>query len=472
MKNEIPKKILVIDDNSCALQNLFKAAAKKAAQINLFKTIQQTVDYLEQQSCDILFFSNELLDSRKTGITPFDFINVIKGRYPNISVVLTTQKQKSNQQDIDFAVRATQAGFKDVLVKPIDYERAENLITGIKEKSIPEKSSVSTDSINFEKIIGKSKNIKQTIDLAERIAPTSAAVLISGQSGTGKELVSRLIHQLSRRSDKPFIQVNCAALSDTLLESELFGHEKGAFTGADNQRKGRFELADSGTLLLDEITETPKHFQAKLLRVIEQQRFERVGGNQSVSVNVRIISTTNKDLSQQVKKGKFREDLYYRLSGVRLVIPALKDRPDDIEDLVWHFVGLYSQETNRDIKRLDDEMLKIFKSYSWPGNVRQLRNIVLTSLILGEGEKLRLADVSWVMQELGVSDDSQGDEADFTDNNIGGISLDKLEKQAIMDTLRKTEGNRTKAAEVLGISDRTLRSKIHRYKKQGQTVAV
>jgi transcriptional regulator with GAF, ATPase, and Fis domain len=282
-------------------------------------------------------------------------------------------------------------------------------------------------------------------------------------------------------------------LSGSLLESELFGHEKGAFTGAYAQRKGRFEMAHGGTLLLDEITETPIRFQAKLLRVLEQQDFERVGGNESVRVDVRIISTTNKDLLQEVRQGRFRQDLYYRLSGVRLVACPLRERKDDLFDLVWYFVNLYTREVQRRITRLDNAMMDIFAKYHWPGNVRQLRNVVRTSLILGIGQTLSLADVSWLFDELQplpqegnndlmVTRQAKSGMSSFgaEKNNaleipsntaqvadLGGVPLVKVEKQAILDTLRRTGGNQTKAAKVLGISDRTLRDRIHRYRKQG-----
>jgi len=321
----------------------------------------------------------------------------------------------------------------------------------------------------------------QTVNLAERIAPTSAPVLISGESGTGKELLSYLIHQKSKRAQGSYIKINCAALSDSLLESELFGHEKGAFTGAYAQRKGRFEMAHGGTLLLDEITETPIRFQAKLLRVLEQQDFERVGGNESVRVDVRIVSTTNKDLLQEVQQGRFRQDLYYRLSGVRVVVCPLRERKDDLYDLVWYFVNLYTREVQRRITRLDPAMMDIFAKYHWPGNVRQLRNVVRTSLILGVGQTLSLADVSWLFDELqplpqespssvvrcpsSVEQETR-DERGETKTDLGGVPLEQIEKRAILDTLRQTGGNQTKAAKVLGISDRTLRDRIHRYRRQ------
>jgi DNA-binding NtrC family response regulator len=454
------------------VRSLFEAAAKIGSHIDLAKNKQEAVKFLEQENYSIIFVNEQVRDENNPDFNAADFLKLIKTRFPALPVVLTTEKRNKHQENIDLAISGLQMGFSDVLVKPLTLKRAEEMLYNLTGKKTGKNKTNKTEDKSFEKIVGNSAQIKQVIELSRQVAPTSATVLISGESGTGKELISKLIHRLSKRADKPFVQVNCAALSDTLLESELFGHERGAFTGAYDRRKGRFELADGGTLLLDEITETPSHFQAKLLRVLEQQQFERVGGNESINVNVRIISTTNKDLSTQVKEGNFREDLYYRLSGVRLVLPPLRKHPEDIEQLVWYFVELYAQETNRQIEKLDPEMLEIFENYSWPGNVRQLRNLVLTSLILGKGSVLELADVSWIMEELGLSAQEENSSNEPADSDLGGIPLDRLERQAIMDTLKKTDGNRTKAAKSLGISDRTLRGKIRQYKQQEAASAV
>jgi DNA-binding NtrC family response regulator len=376
------------------------------------------------------------------------------------------------------AVKAIRAGCCDFLTKPLDRERIQSLLdTFLPNHFVPTVASAYEDTHCLYRIVGRSAKLAQTVDLAARTAPTSVPVLISGESGTGKELISYLVHHKSRRAQRPYIKVNCAALSDSLLESELFGHEKGAFTGAYNQRKGRFEMAHGGTLLLDEITETPPRFQAKLLRVLEQQDFERVGGEKQVRVNVRIISTTNKNLLQEVQRGRFRQDLYYRLSGVRLVISPLRERREDLPDLVWYFVNLYAREAQRHITKLDPVMMDIFAKYHWPGNVRQLRNVVRTSLIWGSGETLSLDDVSWLLDETSSYNNLTKQEPDelqpreeLTIENrkpLGGVPLEQIERRAILDTLSQTAGNQTKAAKVLGISDRTLRDKIRRYRQQG-----
>ncbi|MBN2455830.1 MAG: sigma-54-dependent Fis family transcriptional regulator, partial [Sedimentisphaerales bacterium] len=361
------------------------------------------------------------------------------------------------------------------MIKPLKREKVESLLdTLLPNHQVKICDMAEQGMKTLYRIVGSSEKIRQTVTLARKVAPTSAPVLITGESGTGKELISYLIHHNSKRAAAPYIRVNCAALTDSLLESELFGHEKGAFTGAYAQRKGRFEIAHGGTLLLDEITETPLKFQAKLLRVLEQQDFERVGGTDNIRVDVRVISTTNKNLLQEVENGNFRRDLYYRLSGVRLEISPLRERPEDLHDLVWHFVNIHASDAKRRITKLDRVMMEIFANYSWPGNIRQLRNVVLTSLILGAGEILSLADVSWLFDELQPrqQENETSDDEQNQLSGLGGVPLVELEKNAIIDTLRQTAGNKTKAAKVLGISDRTLRDKIRRYQQEEQLLPV
>jgi len=293
------------------------------------------------------------------------------------------------------------------------------------------------------------------------VSPTASPVLIAGECGVGKELISRFVHEHSNRGEGPYVRVNCAALSESLLESELFGHERGAFTGAVQQRKGRFERAHGGTLLLDEISETGPRLQAELLRVLEQQDFERVGGSENIRVNVRVISTTNRDLAGEVRRGRFRQDLYYRIGGMCLHVPALRQRVEDLPALVWHFVNQYAAETRRRIERLDESMMDVFRGYGWPGNVRQLRNVVRTALILGEGPTLALVDAP-AMRELLRPGDDRGPAVEGA-----SLKLQELERQAIFEALRRTESHQAKAAGLLGITDRTLREKLRKYRKEG-----
>jgi len=470
--------VLIVDDDPEMARFMLEILARKGIRGHLANDKNSAMDFLGKGVCDLIFACDK--PDRRTDragrvIDGFELLYEIMSNWPELPVVMIAQAEKrgklKQQQIVEMAVRAVRSGCCDFLIKPLDPEKVENLLdTFLPNHSVSTLASAQEGTSCLYRIIGRSLSLIQTVDLAKRIAPTSAPVLISGESGTGKELLSYLVHRESKRIQGPYIKINCAALSDSLLESELFGHEKGAFTGAYSRRKGRFEMAHGGTLLLDEITETPIRFQAKLLRVIEQQDFERVGGNENVRVNVRIISTTNRDLLEQVHQGLFRADLYYRLSGVKLVIPPLRVRKDDLTELVWFFVNIYAREARRRITKLHPAMMDIFAKYDWPGNVRQLRNVVRTSLILGVGQTLSLADVSWLFDELqpraelSVGDGKYGQE---NRQSLGGISLEHLERRAILDTLDQTRGNRTKAAKVLGISDRTLRDKIHRYRQQG-----
>jgi DNA-binding NtrC family response regulator len=536
--------VLIVDGDSGSVRLILEILARKGICANLTNDKKTAIEFLDKNDCDLVFTSADI-NRPDDG---FELLRAIKRNSPELPVIMlwspaTEWKQPRSTQGsprknisselsvpalspsaalrvnsvegvsvaklVETVVRAMSAGCSEFLIKPASREQIQMLLdTFVPSHSVWTAASAQQASHCLYQIVGRSPKLVQTIALAERIAPTSAPVLISGESGTGKELISLLIHQKSKRALGPYIKVNCAALSDSLLESELFGHEKGAFTGAYAQRKGRFEMANGGTILLDEITETPLRFQAKLLRVLEEQEFERVGGNENVRVNVRVISTTNKDLPEEVRHDRLRRDLYYRLSGVRLEISPLRERPEDLPELVWHFVNLYASQANRRITSLDPVMIDIFTKYDWPGNVRQLRNVVLTSLILGIGPVLSLADVSWLFDELqplplaGLTPFRSGkagpagpdgmDEGRLTMDadhlsclvpllpqgqacprksgdpsyrGLGGIPLEQVERRAILDTLRQTAGNQARAAKVLGISDRTLRDKIRRYRQ-------
>jgi two-component system, NtrC family, response regulator HydG len=490
--NEHRFSVLIVDDEPQTVRFMLEMLARKGLGARLAATRHAVVETLDRTPCDLAFLSAGTTSLEAPSST-FELLKEIRVIAPEMPVVMMTGPSScrdAGHKEVTAAtrtaIRAIQAGCRDFLLKPLDGPRVEGILdTLLPNRPVATAASAQESNRCLYQIVGRSPRMLQTVALAERIAPTSVPVLISGESGTGKELVSLLIHHKSRRALGPFVRVNCAALSDTLLESELFGHEKGAFTGAYVQRKGRFEMAHGGTLLLDEITETPPTFQAKLLRIIEQQEFERVGGNENVRVNVRLISTTNRDLLDEVQMGRFRPDLYYRLSAARVVVAPLRERRDDLPELVWHFVNLYAREAQRRVESIDPAMMEILAKYHWPGNVRQLRNVVLTSLILGTGPVLSLADVSWLFDELqpltvgnvvqGAScslrepaSGVRGTRHDDTDGpiGIGGIPLDELERQAILETLRQTSGNQTRAAKVLGISDRTLREKIRRYRRQ------
>ena len=481
--------VLIVDNDPAVTRFMLEIFARRGIRANLAEDAEAARDFLDKNDYDLVFIGIKINQSHNN----FELLNKIRANSPELPVfviaelddrcpVTDTQQVKGELRapvpkhrgirlTAQTAVKAIHAGCCDFLIKPLKREEIELLLdTYLPNHSVSTIASAQEGSHSLYQIVGKSPKLIQTVKLAERIAPTSVPVLINGESGTGKELISFLIYHKSKRVQRPYIKVNCVALSDSLLESELFGHEKGAFTGAYTQHKGRFEMAHGGTLLLDEITETPLRFQAKLLRILEQQEFERVGGNESIKVDIRVISTTNKDLLEEVRQGRFRQDLYYRLSAVRLVVPPLRQRSEDLQELIWHFINHYAREARRSITKIDPAMMDIFVKYHWPGNVRQLRNVVLTSLILGVGPTLSLADVSWLFDELqplpqaGLTMD-EGRVTRDEYQGLGGIPLDEIERQAILDTLHQTAGNQTKAAKVLGISDRTLRDKMRRYRQ-------
>ncbi len=467
--------VLIIDHDQAATQILLGIMAQQSIRATVASNYDKAQDSLNKHSYNLVF--SGVLSETSSWFAQWQqcvkLLKTIRAQAPEVvTILMACMKGHTPHQLSECVVDALHAGFNDVLLKPLQKSKVLELVN----KTLPNHpvhNCVTTDTGNHaieNTLVGASPKLAQTINLAKKIAPTSIPVLINGESGTGKELISYLIHQYSKRNHGPYIRVNCAALSDTLLESELFGHEKGAFTGAYTQRKGRFEMAHTGTLLLDEITETPLNFQAKLLRVLEQQDFERVGGNTSIQVNVRIISTSNKDLLQEVAEGRFRQDLYYRLSGVRILLAPLRNRLEDMADLTWYFVNQYAQQSQRQITQLAPCMMDLFAKYHWPGNVRQLRNVIRTSLVLGSGQILSLADVSWLFDELqpipqNNSPQPQDRVADL--QTLCGMPLEHIEKHAILNTLDQTSGNQTKAAKILGISDRTLRVKIKRYREQG-----
>jgi len=481
-KQEDFANVLIADSDPELARFMLEILARKGIRGHLIDNRDKAIDFIGRGSCDLVFTgeaigpATDLSDRKQDG---FELLEKVRGNWPELPVIMIAEARRASEfdqrQTVKTAVRAVRRGCCDFLIRPPDRRKIEILLdTFLPNHSVSTIASAQEDTHSLYRIVGRSANLVQVVELAKKIAPTSSPVLINGESGTGKELIAYLVHYRSKRAQGSYIKINCAALNDSLLESELFGHEKGAFTGALTQRKGRFEMAHGGTLLLDEITETPIKFQAKLLRVLEQQDFERVGGNESVRVDVRIISTTNKNLLEEVRKGRFRQDLYYRLSGARLVICPLRERIEDLSDLVWYFVNLYAHEAQRCITKLDPVMMDIFAKYHWPGNVRQLRNVVRTSLTLGAGPTLSLADVSWLFDELQPLTQQDFSDCELSrdiythsDFGLGGVPLELLERRAILDTLRQMGGNQTKAAKVLGISDRTLRDRIHRYRREG-----
>ncbi len=361
----------------------------------------------------------------------------------------------SEQVEVKDVVNAIKHGAYDFFIKPIDPEII-NVIIKNTTKIKQDNSNYHQDGLP---IITKNRVIERILYQAKEIADSRATVLIQGESGTGKELLARFIHNNSNRRDKPFIAINCAALPEGLLESELFGHEKGSFTGALKTKKGRFELADKGTLLLDEISEMDYSLQSKLLRVIQEKEIERVGGTSPIKVDVRIIATTNRNLKKEIEKGNFREDLYYRLNVIPFYLPPLRERVEDIPLLVDYFIKKYNILDNRDVKGLTDEALNLLMSMKWKGNIRELENIIERAVLMCDGKTIKAGDLL-----IDEQNDTKTEEA--TIFNLNTLSLKEIEKRAIFHALDRTNGNRTHAAEILGISVRTLRNKLNEYKRK------
>ena len=458
------QNVLIVTDQTAAARTILEVLAARGARGVLLSDPPAARRRLADCEWELA-----IIDLAPEAGGEFPLLDGLRQAVPETPVVMMGPASRA-----DLVVRALRAGCNEYLLKPLSREAVADLMaTLLPAHPVPAAApGEAEDPRRHYHIAGQSRPLLEVVRLATRVAPTSVPVLITGESGTGKELVSYLVHRASRRSRGPYIRVNCAALSEGLLESELFGHERGAFTGAYALRKGRFERAHGGTLLLDEISETTPRLQAKLLRVLEQQDFERVGGSESVRVNVRVVSTSNRDLAAEVEAGRFRRDLFYRLGGARVAIPPLRERPEDVPALVWHFVNLHAGEVRRRIETLDEEMLDLFRRYAWPGNVRQLRNVVRSALILGEGPVLSLGGAPDLRRELESLPAMQGVAAGVYESRGGAessvtLSLEDLERQAVLEALRRTERNQIQAARLLGITDRTLREKLRRYRRDG-----
>ncbi len=367
---------------------------------------------------------------------------------------------------VEHAVHLMRLGALDYLIKPVTLTQVELCVKRglafLKNRAMPEPGSIS-HSRKKVKIITRDRGVMRLLDLASRVADSSASVLIQGESGTGKELFARFIHEKSNRKQMPFIPVNCASLPENLLESELFGHEKGAFTGAIARKTGKFELAHNGTLFLDEITEMQFHLQAKLLRALQERVIDRVGGTVPVDVNVRVIATTNRDTKEAVEKGEFREDLFYRLNTIPLVIPPLRDRKGDIEVLCDFFIRKYCKIDDRNVKGLTNQAADMLKRHNFPGNVRELENIIHRAVLLADEDMIRPEDLMLENLETESCMQEHSHDHDVIETDSG--SLKEMEQKMIFRTLDRTDGNRTHAAKILGISVRTLRNKLNEYKE-------
>lgn len=398
-----------------------------------------------------------LLDYKMPGMDGLQVLKEVKHINPEIDVIIITA-----YGTIETAVEALKAGAIDYITKPVELDELIILVNRIAERRqlIQEnkllKEDLSKRGITADKIIFKSQRMAELINLAGRVAASKASVLIQGESGTGKELLARLIHQLSPRAHKSIVVVNCGTLHENLLESELFGHEKGSFTGASSRRIGRFEEADGGTLFLDEIGELTPTIQVKLLRFLQEREFQRLGSNVNLQVDVRIISATNRDLEEQVKEGTFREDLFYRLKVVTMSLPPLRERKEDLSLLINHFIDKFAVENGKNIQGLTAQARDVLLKYDYPGNVRELVNIIERAVVIARNQYITTEDLPF--KSILPADDSEKKASGALRD-----SVDNLEKKLIIEAMEKTQDNQTKAAEILGISERMLRYKLKKY---------
>ncbi len=449
---------LLVDDNAPTLDGLSQLVRAEGFTVSLAPTIERARVELGKQKPDVVLIDLKLPDGN--GMTLLDGFEGVDAP----AVVLIT-----GHASIDTAIEALRRGVTDYLTKPLDVARLRQLLGDIaKTAGLPhEIASLRVEQVTsgrFGAIVGQSAPIQHVCELIARIAPSSASVLISGESGTGKDVVAETVHQLSRRRHGPYVPVNCGAISPALIESELFGHERGSFTGADRRHKGYFERASRGTLFLDEITEMPVELQAKLLRVLESGSFTRVGGEEALTVDVRIIAASNRNIQDAIEKGKLREDLFYRLKVFQLCLPALRERPEDVAPLAQHFLDeLMKGEGNR--KSFTEEALGQLRVYGWPGNVRELRNVVHSAYILA-GDTI---DVPSLPIEIQSSHAAKSvDPTDTWEDRVVtvkvGTPIAEAERQLIIATLRHCDSNKTKAAGLLGVSLKTLYNRLGSYR--------
>ena len=437
--------ILVVDDEKNTRDGLARAL-RRSYDVLLAENGQRALDILAENAVDIM-----LSDVRMPGIDGLTLMQRALARTPPPVCILLTA-----YGTVETAVEAMKRGAYDFLTKPVNLDRLDLLVQrALRERDMESENRQLREQLDtkygLERIIGQSPAMQEVFDTIRQAGPSRANVLVEGESGTGKELVAHAIHGLSAQARGPFIPVHCAALSQNLLESELFGHEKGAFTGASERRRGRFELADGGTLFLDEIGEIDPALQVKILRVLEERKFERVGGTETIHVDVRLVAATNRDLRARVAEGTFREDLFYRLYVVNLALPPLRERDGDVVLLAQHYLKALAAENGKKTLSISPEAMDVLAAYPWPGNVRELRNVIERMVVLGTGSRLEVRDLPAAVRDAGAG------------GARTGRGLRDAERQLIEEALRRHQDNRTKAAQDLGISRRTLHRKLNEF---------
>jgi two-component system response regulator HydG len=454
-----PATLLVADDDPAVRQSLERALMREGYAVVLAPDGQSALERLEAGGIDLV-----LSDLRMPGLTGLELLSRGKAAVPDVDFIMLTAFGT-----VEEAVKAMKDGAIDFLTKP--FQRAQ--LIKVVRQALERRALIAQnralqqrldDLLRQNNIIGVSPAFRRMMALVEQVADSSATVLIQGESGTGKELTARAIHERSSRRGGPFVAVNCAALPETLLESELFGYEKGAFTGAAGRKEGRFELADGGTLFLDEVADLSPVTQPKILRVLQEGEFQRVGGTKTIHVDVRIVTATNQDLAALVREKRFREDLFYRLNVITIVAPPLRERREDVPVLAQHFLRLYAAKNNRRLDAFSDEALACLEAYAWPGNVRELENVVERAVVLARGSRIETADLPDAVVERSVMlvRDEEGPAAEGRAPSEGvfkikvGTPLAEVEQRLLEETLRLTKGNKALAARILKIDEKTV----------------
>ncbi|MDY6398423.1 MAG: sigma-54 dependent transcriptional regulator [Treponema sp.] len=442
--------ILIIDDEKNIREGLAADFEMDGYNVKIAANGKEGLDLIANGDIDLV-----ITDLRMPGsISGEEVLRQVTTKMPGIPVIVLT-----GHGSIDAAVKAMQDGAYDFLTKPLNLAQLEVIVKrALEGRELKIKHTELLKQVSTQKktdmVIGKSAAMQKVMTLVKKVADARISVLITGETGVGKEVVANAIHNLSSRSDKAFIPVVCSSLSETLLESELFGHEKGAFTNADSMHKGKFELAHGGTIFLDEIGEINQNVQVKLLRVLQERKFERVGGEEPIEVDVRVLAATNKNLEEEVKAGRFREDLYFRLNGIHIEVPPLRERKDDIPLLLNSFLERYNSENSKNITGFDSHARSALYKYDWPGNIRELQHCVESSVVMASGSEITLEDLPpSVSKASGIE----------TISVPVGITLDEAEKIIIQENLAANKGNKSKTAETLGIGRKTLHRKLAEY---------
>lgn len=446
-------QVLVVDDEIEHAEVMAEALRRLGHVCTLVHGLDEARDELTHGQFDLII-TDLVMKSQDDGL---HVLAAARENQPDAETILVTA-----HGDVPTCKAALKQGAYDFIEKPLDLielrHRAglaiEKVMLRAQNNQLRQRLD---DQVGFEGIIGNSPSVRHVITTVRQIAPSNIPVLITGESGTGKELVASAIHNHSRRTKKHFVPLNCAGLSESILEDELFGHVKGAFTGADREREGRFEYAHGGTLFLDEVGDMPLVMQAKLLRVLESGEVVRMGANEPRHVDVRLISATNRNLEQMVKDKTFREDLYFRIKGVEMKLPSLRDRRDDIPLLARHFVQRFAFQMDREVPVMSEDTLAVLTGFDWPGNVRQMMNVIQNMIVVAEGDRIETRHLPSEMRSMQSGQLESGLEA------TAGLSLDQIEKHAIRNALRVTAGNREQAAKMLGIGERTLYRKLKEY---------